>query len=127
MAAAGCYVSLHRAEGFGMTMAEALWLGTPVVATGYSGNLDFLDEDSAFLVPHELVPVPEGCDPYPAGTPWAEPDVGAAATLLRQVYEEPELAGTRTARGREHLASAYSPMVCGRRMRERLREIRRTR
>src|SRR5262249_15651963 len=51
-----CFVSLHRAEGFGLHLAAAMAAGTPVIATSYSGNVDFMDDDSAFLVPYELVP-----------------------------------------------------------------------
>ena len=55
MNAADCYVSLHRAEGFGYTLAEAMWLGKPVIATGYSGNLDYMNPDNSYLVDHRLV------------------------------------------------------------------------
>jgi glycosyltransferase involved in cell wall biosynthesis len=124
MAASGCYVSLHRSEGLGMTMAEAMWLGKPVVATAYSGNMDFMDEDTAFLVPFDRVAIPEGCEPYPAGTPWAEPDLDRAAELLRRVFEDPAEAGRRAARGRERLAADFSAHRCGLRMQARMREIR---
>ena len=93
-----CYVSLHRSEGFGLTMAEAMAAGKPVIATGYSGNLEFMTSENSLLVPYSLVPVPEGCDPYPKGALWAEPDTEVAADFMRRVYEEPLLAaeiGTR--------------------------------
>ncbi|MGZ8734642.1 MAG: glycosyltransferase, partial [Acidimicrobiia bacterium] len=61
---AGCYVSLHRAEGFGLNLAAAAAEGKPVIATGYSGNLEFMLGD--LLVPFTLVPVGPGRDPYPA-------------------------------------------------------------
>ncbi|HZD40249.1 MAG TPA: glycosyltransferase, partial [Terriglobales bacterium] len=67
------YVSLHRSEGFGLTMAEAMALGKPVIATGYSGNLEFMDEQNSFLVPYKLVAIPPGCEPYPEGSKWADP------------------------------------------------------
>ena len=60
-------VSLHRGEGLGLHLAEAMWLGVPVIATGYSGNLDFMDEHSAGLVRHTLVEVGEWALHYPAG------------------------------------------------------------
>ena len=65
-ARADCYVSLHRSEGFGLTMAEAMALGKPVIATGYSGNLDFMDATTAYLVGHGLTEVGPGVDIYPA-------------------------------------------------------------
>ena len=58
IAACDCYVSLHRSEGLGLTMAEAIACGKPVIATGYSGNLEFMDEASSYLVPYDLVEVP---------------------------------------------------------------------
>ena len=76
------FVSLHRSEGFGLHLAAAMACGRPVIATGYSGNLSFMDPDSAFLVPYELVPVGSGFDPYPETANWAEPDLDAAAALM---------------------------------------------
>ena len=88
----GCaaYVSLHRAEGYGLTMAEAMARGRPVVATAYSGNLDFMDDSNSLLVPHRRVPVAAGSGPYPTSTVWAEPDIDVAAAHLRWVVEHPE-------------------------------------
>jgi SAM-dependent methyltransferase/glycosyltransferase involved in cell wall biosynthesis len=99
----GCtaYLSLHRAEGYGLTMAEAMARGRPVVATAYSGNLDFMDESNSLLVPYELVPVGAGARPYPVSTDWAEPDLAVAAAQLRWVVEHPDDAaalGARAAR-----------------------------
>lgn len=88
-----CYVSLHRAEGFGQTMAEAMMAGRPVIATGHSGNLQFMDAANALLVPAELVPVGTGT-PYPPTARWAEPDLGEAARLMRAVVEDEGLRAT---------------------------------
>jgi SAM-dependent methyltransferase len=90
MNACDCYVSLHRSEGFGLTMAEAMALGKPVIATAYSGNLDFMDDQTAYLVPWTESLVPESCAPYRPGARWAEPDVDAAARLMREVVDHPE-------------------------------------
>lgn len=67
VACCDCYVSLHRGEGFGLTMVEAMALGKPVIATAYSGNLEFMTAENSFLVRYELEQIPRGCDPYPAG------------------------------------------------------------
>lgn len=87
MASLDVYVSLHRSEGFGLTMAEAMALGKPVVATGYSGNLDFMDRDSALLVDHVVVASARAHGPYPAGSRWAEPDIAHAARLLASLED----------------------------------------
>lgn len=84
-----CYVSLHRAEGFGYTMAEAMMCGKPVIASRYSGNLDYMDEGCAFLV--------DGTERYmahdeyidvPPGSRWFEPDLDAAAAAMRRVFQD---------------------------------------
>ena len=123
MERADCYVSLHRAEGFGLTMAEAMGLGKPVIATGYSGNLDFMDGRCAFLVDHSLVPVGQGVDIYPADGTWAEPDLDHAAALMRRVVEDPEAAAAVAARGRARVLSQLSPEACGGRIRARLERL----
>jgi glycosyltransferase involved in cell wall biosynthesis len=90
IAACDCYVSLHRSEGYGLTMAEAMAYGKPVIATAYSGNLDFMDEANSFLVPFSLTTIPRRRGPYSAGEQWADPDVDAAAELMRYVYDHPD-------------------------------------
>jgi glycosyltransferase involved in cell wall biosynthesis len=95
-----CYASLHRSEGLGLTMAEAMALGTPVVATAYSGNLDFMDEDSALLVPAEEILIGPG-HLYPADGHWADPDLDVAAAHLRALKDDPELARRLVAAGKE--------------------------
>ncbi len=107
--ACDAYVSLHRSEGLGLTMAEAMLLGKPVVATRYSGNLDFMDDGNSRLVDYELVPLGQPLPPYDAIARWAEPSLDHAARLMRRVYRRPCL-GRRTgregARGRKRTVLA---------------------
>lgn len=84
-----CYVSLHRSEGFGQTIAEAMMAGTPVIATAHSGNLQYMHDENSLLVPHELVAVGPGT-PYPTTALWAEPDVHEAARMMRSVVADDE-------------------------------------
>lgn len=83
--ACDCYVSLHRAEGYGRGLAEALLLGLEVIATGYSGNVDFCRAaEGAHLARYKLIPVRAGQYPYGGGQSWAQADIGHAAELMRQ-------------------------------------------
>jgi glycosyltransferase involved in cell wall biosynthesis/2-polyprenyl-3-methyl-5-hydroxy-6-metoxy-1,4-benzoquinol methylase len=107
-AACDCYVSLHRSEGFGLTIAEAMSLGKPAIATGYSGNLAFMDESSSYLVPYALTELDQAVGPYPAGTVWAEPDLDVAAELMREVVADPEQARERGEAGRAAVADRQS-------------------
>ncbi|MCU1489206.1 MAG: glycosyltransferase [Acidimicrobiaceae bacterium] len=120
VAACDCYVSLHRAEGFGLTMAEAMYLGKPVVATGYSGNLDFMDEHNSYLVEHRLVPIGPRAAPYPPEGMWAEPDIDHASDLMREVFEHPTEASERARRGAERIRRTHSPQAAGEIMAARL-------
>lgn len=125
VACCDCYVSLHRGEGFGLTMAEAMALGKPVIATAYSGNLEFMTAENSFLVRYELEQIPPGCDPYPAGALWAAPDIDQAAELMRRVVEEPEEARARGSRGRADVLTR-TPEAAGGFVRARFQDIRRT-
>jgi glycosyltransferase involved in cell wall biosynthesis/2-polyprenyl-3-methyl-5-hydroxy-6-metoxy-1,4-benzoquinol methylase len=91
MKGAVAYVSLHRAEGYGLTMAEAMALGKPVIATGYGGNVDFMNDENSLLVGHTTVGIGDN-PPYPATARWAQPDLDDAATKLRWIIAEPAAA-----------------------------------
>ncbi|WP_428535435.1 glycosyltransferase family 4 protein [Rhodopila sp.] len=88
-ACADIVLSLHRGEGFGLVLAEAMLLGKPVVATGWSGNTDFMDGTNAALVGYRLVPTRDDRSVY-RGV-WAEPDVSEAAGLLRRLADDADL------------------------------------
>jgi glycosyltransferase involved in cell wall biosynthesis len=105
--AADAYVSLHRAEGFGLTIAEAMALGKPAIATAYSGNLEFMSSDNSYLFDYDLVAVPPGT-PYPSGARWAEPNIDDAARLLREVYEDRGEAARRGSHARADFAAKRS-------------------
>lgn len=123
MAACDAYVSLHRAEGFGITMLEAMEAGRPVVATGWSGNVDFMPEGTALLVDHRLVPVGDDAGPYPAGDRWAEPDLDHAAAHLRRLADDPAAAARLGAAGRAHVLSTLSAEQVGEQLAARLAQV----
>ena len=123
------YVSLHRSEGLGLTMAEAMLLGKPVVATRYSGNLDFMNDDNSLLVDCEVVPVRGTVPPYTQvpGARWAEPNVEHAAELMRRVYDDPDFRAALGERARLSAERNLSVEAAGQRFAERVDAIRRVR
>jgi glycosyltransferase involved in cell wall biosynthesis len=118
-----CYVSLHRAEGFGLGMAEAMYHGKPVIATGYSGNLDFMTSHNALLVDYDLVAIGDGAGPYPAEGEWAEPSVEHAASLMREVFDDRDAARALGARAAHDIRRSHSPAAAGDVMCRRLEAI----
>jgi glycosyltransferase involved in cell wall biosynthesis len=101
IASADCYVSLHHAEGFGYTLAEAMSYGVPVIASGYSGNLEYMTPDNSYLVPCTETFVKNADGPFQRGSIWGEPDIDAAAMMLRAVAENPADALAIGDRGRK--------------------------
>lgn len=116
------YVSLHRSEGFGLTVAEAMARGLPVIATDYSSTTEFFDDSVGWTVPYELVPVGPGWLPYPADGYWADPDLHAAARAMREVADNPEEAARRGAAARERILRTRSMDAAAEWMRTQLEE-----
>lgn len=125
IASCDCYVSLHRSEGLGLTMGEAMYFGRPVIATAYSGNLDFMTEENSFLVPHTMVEIGPDAAPYPADKQWAEPDVERAAELMRQVFDKPEAAAQRGRRAAEDIRRTHSLEAAAAQLQRRIAQIKR--
>lgn len=122
-ALADCAVSLHRSEGFGLTLAEAMVLGTPVVATAYSGNADFFNLNNGYPVRYRLVELEADAGPYPARARWAEPDVEHAAELMRRVFERRGEALRVAARAKSDVERDLGHAAVGRELERRFREI----
>jgi len=123
MHACDAYVSLHRSEGLGLTMAEAMLMGKPVIATNFSGNVDFMDDSNSLLVPYELVKLGKPIPPYDADLEWAEPSVEHAARLMRRVYDDQAWAREIGARAKASAEANLSLEAAGLRIRQRLEEI----
>ncbi|MDP9004276.1 MAG: glycosyltransferase [Verrucomicrobiota bacterium] len=120
---ADCFVSLHRSEGFGLGLAEAMLLGKPAIATGYSGNLDFMNAGNSLLVDYKLVDILRSGPIYRRGSFWAEPSEVEAAAYMRQVFEDPAGAAALGARAQVELREKLSLKAAGDRMLTRLRAI----
>lgn len=125
-AAADCFVSLHRAEGFGNCVAEAMYHGRPVIVTEYSGVCDFCTHQNARLVDYRLVPVPNQHFPFldpDRSYEWAEPCTATAARHMRELYEDRASGIEMGSRGQALIRSRYSLDSMARRYRRRLAEI----
>jgi len=120
-----CYVSLHRSEGFGLTLAEAMSMGKPVIATGWSGNMDFMNPWNSFPVRYQLVQLDQDHGPYKRGCHWADPSLDHAATCMRQVFENSDLRSQIGLAAHQTIAQDFSPEALGGKLRERLNVIRR--
>ena len=116
-----CYLSLHRAEGFGRGIAEALLLGLHVIATGYSGNVDYCrDIPQADLVGYEMVPVGKGEYPFGTGQQWAEVDVDEAAGAMRLAAESDRATGDR---GKKRSGWSFELDAMAKQYEQRLRRV----
>ncbi len=125
LASCDCLVSPHRAEGFGRNIAEAILLGLPVLATGFSGNVDFMEpEELIAWTPRALAP---GDYPFGEGMWWAEPDVDDLArkmVIVRERLNDFSQAARMPSRRKKRMEDQHSPASAGRRYARRLQEIR---
>lgn len=121
--ACDCFVSLHRAEGFGLALAECMYLGKPVIATDWSGSADFIGPDRACPVRYTLRALERSHGPYTKGQTWAEPDVDHAAWWMNRLHGDLALAGRIGQAARAAIEETLSPAAVGARCRRRLETI----
>ena len=118
-----CYLSLHRAEGFGFPLAESMYFGKPVIATGWSGNMEFMNVGNSLAVQYEIVELEKDAPPYRKGNRWADPDLNHAAYLMRLVVEDSAIARQIGNQAMTDMQNDYSPQAIGRLIRDRLEVI----
>ena len=123
MASCDCFVSLHRAEGFGRGLGEAMALGRLALGTGWSGNVDFMTDTNALLVRHTVVPLQPDEYPHWQGQSWAEPDVAHAWSLLRPVLDDPDRGLAIARRGQTDVLRTHGCRAVGLRILDRLERI----
>jgi len=121
--ACDCFVSLHRSEGFGLALAECMFLGKPVIATDWSGTTDFIRTDNACPVRASLVTLDRNHGPYAKGQTWAAPDVDHAAWWMQQLHGDAALARRLGDAARQTIETEFSPAAIGARYRRRLEAI----
>ncbi|OHB72633.1 MAG: hypothetical protein A2W23_10030 [Planctomycetes bacterium RBG_16_43_13] len=106
-----CYVSLHRSEGFGLPIAEAMYLGKPVIVTAYSGNMDFTNNENSYLVNYDLVEIKSDIGHYKKGCVWANPDIEHAANLMFKVYNDQVESNKIGQEASRYIKTQYSPEI----------------
>jgi len=113
-----CYVSLHRSEGYGMDILEAMGNGIPVIATNYGGNIDFFTAMSTFQdkcyfpISFEMVKLKESYGPYEMGNQWADPDLNAAVAAMRKVVQS-DCKKVHGVKMSKQMTSIYGPTAVG--------------
>lgn len=117
-------VSLHRAEGFGLVLAEAMLLGTPTIATNWSSNTEFMNSEAACMVDYKMKVIEKDMPPFKAGNRWADPDLLQAAGYMRKLYEDKEFYQKISEKAKMHVEKALGMERAAGLMRERLDEIR---
>ncbi|MCB8883172.1 glycosyltransferase [Acidisoma cellulosilytica] len=120
MSICDCYISLHRSEGLGLTMIEAMLLGKPSIATGYSGNVDFMNDSNSLLVDHRVVTLDRDIPNYRRGLRWAQPSIDHAIVHMRYVFDNRDAAHDLGLRGQADLQTRMSHHQAGSAMVRRL-------
>jgi glycosyltransferase involved in cell wall biosynthesis len=118
-----CYISLHRSEGFGRGPAEAMFFAKPAIATGWSGNMEYMNTENSFPIRYRLVPVREGEFPAYEDQVWAEADPDHAAEVLIRLIDDPDHGRRVGERAQSYMLQNFADEVLGRAYRERLSAI----
>lgn len=118
-----CFISLHRSEGFGRGLAEAMYLGKPVIGTAYSGNMDYMTEENSCPVSYTLVKVKEGEYPHAEGQVWAEPDIDEAVSWMLKLIDDPQFGAEIGKKASRTIRVYFSYRAMGLRYLLRLKEI----
>lgn len=121
--ACDCFVSLHRAEGFGRGLGEAMSLGRLAMGTGWSGNTDFMTANNSLLVGHDMIRLKRDEYPYWKGQSWADPNLDHALALLRPVLDDPTRGRAIAEQGQADVLRTHSNRAVGLRLLARLQAI----
>ena len=117
------FVSLHRSEGIGLSIAQSMLLGKPAIATNYSGNTDFTRSDNSCLVDYKLIAVKKDEYLFSKGQVWADPNVDQAANYMRRLVEDHSYRNTVAEAGRSYIRTNHNSETVGRNYRSRLVEL----
>jgi len=117
------YVSLHRAEGFGLVPAEAMLLGTPVIATAWSSVTEFMNDDVACMVNYTFINIEKDCGPFKRGNRWADPDISQAAQYMQKLYGDENFCKSLAEKAKIHILQHFSSTKIASLIQDRLSQI----
>ncbi|MCR5343164.1 MAG: glycosyltransferase [Butyrivibrio sp.] len=120
---ADAHISLHRSEGFGLVMAEAMFLGTPTVSTNWSANSEFMSEDACCMVPVKIIEIEKETPPYHKGNHWADPDVHVAANFIRRLHDDKAFYEYKKEAAAKYIRERMSPERAAGILRERFENL----
>ncbi len=120
---ADCYFAMHRSEGFGLPIAESMYLGKPVIATGWSSNMDFMNLNNSLPLKYELIELDRDHGPYTKGSIWAEPDIDHAVECLQKISGDRALREQLGKNAARDMRTHYSPSAVGKKIKKRLELI----
>ncbi|MNO34816.1 Glycosyl transferases group 1 [compost metagenome] len=115
-----CFVSLHRSEGFGLVMAEAMYLRKPVIGTNWSSNTDFMNSNNSCLVDFQLISLKKDHGPYKAYQHWADPDILHASKYMTRLANDKEFYNQIAINGEQYIKEYHAPLKIGRLIRKRM-------
>jgi glycosyltransferase involved in cell wall biosynthesis len=118
-----CFVSLHRSEGFGLGLINAMFLGKPAIATEYSANTDFMNATNSCLVRYDLCPVPDGAYPFSKDQVWANPDVDHAVEHMLSLVSDRDRARCIGDEASRHIRTNFSYRAAALRYSDRIKQI----
>ncbi|PKG22798.1 glycosyl transferase family 1 [Niallia nealsonii] len=117
------FISLHRSEGFGMVLAESMYLGKPVIGTDWSGNTDFMSSENSCTVHYKLVKIGNDYGPYSHNQLWADPDIEHASYYMKKIINDSSWSDLIAQKGQETILTNFSPKTVGRMINHRLLEL----
>ena len=123
MSSIDVYVSLHRAEGFGLTIAEAMLKQKPVIATNWSANIEYMNSESACMVDYKIVELKESVYPFKAGSKWADPNISEAASYMKMLYENKQYYNKISINGKKYAEEKLNIQVSVDKVKKRIDEI----
>ena len=118
-------ISLHRAEGFGLTMAEAMYLGIPAIATNWSANTEFMNQENSCLVDFSMIEIEQNHTFYESGNKWANANVDHALSYMLRLTQDKDYYQEIARSGEKYIKETHNLTISSKIMSNRIQEIER--